>query len=215
MKTEFLNNSLINIVEHPLAKHCVMQLRNQDSSVAKFRHAMSVLTQVLFWQASQKITGRVEEVLTPLGAASGFALNESEVVLIPIMRAGLGMLAAIQALIPDCRVGFVGLARNETTLQAHSYYTKFPEFSSQHHIFVLDPMLATGNSVCRALQEIRESGGQNIHLICALAAPEGITHVQEAFPKIPITVAAVDEKLTDEGFIFPGLGDAGDRLMGT
>ena len=172
------------------------------------------MTALLIYEATHDLELKATRVRTPLGIARGGSLKRG-VVLVPVLRAGLGMLEPVLELIPEARVGFIGLKRNEETLAAEAYHTSLPPQLNRFEILLIDPMLATGGSALTALDQLTSSGGRRIRLINLLAAPEGIRAVHKKYPNIPIYTAAVDKCLNDRGYILPGLGDAGDRLFGT
>jgi uracil phosphoribosyltransferase len=168
----------------------------------------------MLYEATRNFSVKKISVQTPLASANGFQL-EREVVLVPVLRAGLGMLDSILQILPHARVGFIGLKREETTLRAQFYHKSLPKNLSQFEVILIDPMLATGGSAVAAIDLLVEQGAKHIRLVNLVAAPEGIRTVQKSYPRMPIFTAAVDKKLNERGYIVPGLGDAGDRLFGT
>jgi uracil phosphoribosyltransferase len=208
--------SNVQLVDHPLATQALTRLRDFNTPPHEFRkHALS-LSRFLVYEAMRDLTTREAGVETPLGPAKGIVLSDY-VVIAPILRAGLIISEAAQEIMPStARVYHVGLRRDEATLQAISYYAKLPEkLPAECKVYVLDPMLATGGSAVAAIQLFADLKVTSIHLVSFLAAPEGIKHVHDKFPRVKITVAAIDECLNEHGYIVPGLGDAGDRIFGT
>lgn len=206
----------VQIVEHPLALQMLTRLRDYTTPPNEFRKCARTLSQYLCYEAMRDLTARDAGVETPLGPAKGVALIDY-VVIAPILRAGLVMAEAAQEIMPTtARVYHLGLRRDESTLQAISYYTKLPErLPMDSKVFILDPMLATGGSAVAAISLFAELKVSDINLVSFLAAPEGIKHVHDKFPRVRITVSSIDECLNEHGYIVPGLGDAGDRIFGT
>ena len=214
MTTSMKSN--VQLVDHPLATQALTRLRDFNTPPHEFRkHALS-LSRFLVYEAMRDLTAREAGVETPLGPAKGIVLSDY-VVIAPILRAGLIISEAAQEIMPaTARVYHVGLRRDEATLQAISYYAKLPEkLPAECKVYVLDPMLATGGSAVAAIQLFADLKVTSIHLVSFLAAPEGIKHVHDKFPRVKITVGAIDECLNEHGYIVPGLGDAGDRIFGT
>jgi uracil phosphoribosyltransferase len=203
----------VTIITHPLVQHNLTRLRDQRTRPQEFRRVLGEVAALMLHEATRSFTVRPATVRTPLASAKGFQL-EREVVLVPVLRAGLGMLDSILQLIPNAKVGFIGLKREETTLRAMFYHRSLPSDLSDFEVILIDPMLATGGSAVAALDLIMESGGRHVRLVNLVAAPEGIRHVRKHYPRLPIFTAAVDRKLNEKGYIVPGLGDAGDRLFG-
>lgn len=174
---------------------------------------LSEVAALMLYEATRSFAVRSTSVRTPLAAARGFRLRR-EVLLVPVLRAGLGMLDSILQLIPNARVGFIGLKREETSLRAMSYHKSLPKNLRRFEVILIDPMLATGGSAVAAMDLLHERGAKQVRLVNLVAAPEGIRHVRRYYPDLPIFTAAVDQKLNDRGYILPGLGDAGDRLFG-
>lgn len=201
-------------VDHPLAQHKLRYLRDKRTPFWEFSRILTELTGILAVEATRSLSLRPVSVETPLERTEAAKVNK-EVVLLPILRAGLGMVAGFQQLYPRARVGFLGIYRDERTLQPQHYYTNLPDGLNNEAVFVLDPMLATGGSVVYALRLLREKGVENVTVVSVIAAPEGIRAVQREFPAVPIFTAAVDRQLNEHGYILPGLGDAGDRIFGT
>jgi uracil phosphoribosyltransferase len=202
-------------VDHPLVEHKLSLLRERSTSTADFRRVVNELTALLTYEATKEFPTEEVEIETPLERTTVRRISGKKVAVVPVLRAGLGMLDGVLSLVSGARVGFVGLYRDEVTLQPVEYYLKLPADLAERDAIVLDPMLATGNSSARAVAATKEAGARSVTLVCLVAAPEGIAHLQEEHPDIRIYTAAVDRALNERGFIVPGLGDAGDRLYGT
>ncbi len=203
----------VTIIEHPLVQHNLTRLRDKRTGPQEFRRVLSEVAALMVYEATRSFTVRPVSVRTPLASAKGFQL-EREVVLVPVLRAGLGMLDSILQLIPYARVGFIGLKREETTLRATFYHKSLPPNLKPYEVILIDPMLATGGSTVAAMDLLTELGVKHVRMVNLVAAPEGIRRVRLHYPDLPIFTAAVDERLNDKGYILPGLGDAGDRLFG-
>lgn len=203
----------IRIVEHPLAHHLLTHLRDVETKPALFRTLTHHLTTLLVLEATTDLTLENRRVETPLEPYDGSVLSVGLAV-VPILRAGLSMLEPIVALFPDVAVGYVGLERDHETARASRYYCKLPDFTNRVTLLV-DPMLATGGSACRAIEAIKDAGAQDIRLLCVVAAPEGVDVVATEHPDVMILSAALDRELDGRKYILPGLGDFGDRLYGT
>lgn len=210
-----MTESSVVVVDHPLLQERLCVIRDKETKPPEFRRAVTQASMLLAMAATADLPTRSVEVQTPLAVAEGRVLEREDFVLIPILRAGLGMVEGIMQLLPEARVGHLGLQRNEKTLEADEYYLKFPEDMANSHVFVIDPMLATGGSAKVALSQVKARGARHIRLLGVIAAPEGIEAIHAEHPDVPIYVAAVDERLNEKGYIIPGLGDAGDRLFGT
>ena len=204
----------VTVIAHPLVQHNLTRLRDKRTQSQEFRRLLGEIAALMLYEATRSFAVKKISVETPLATANGFQL-EREVVLVPVLRAGLGMLDSILQLIPHSRVGFIGLKREETTLRAQFYHKSFPKNLGNFEVILIDPMLATGGSAVAALDLLVEQGAKHIRVVNLVAAPEGIRAMQKNYPRVPIFTAAVDEKLNEKGFIIPGLGDAGDRLFGT
>jgi uracil phosphoribosyltransferase len=204
----------VTVIAHPLVQHNLARLRDKRTGSQEFRRLLGEIAALMLYEATRDFAVRAVSVQTPLAAARGLRL-EREVVLVPVLRAGLGMLDSILQLIPHARVGFIGLKREETTLRAQFYHKSFPKNLSRFEVILIDPMLATGGSAVAALDLLVEQGAKHIRLVNLVAAPEGIRRVRKSYPRVPVFTAAVDRKLNEKGYILPGLGDAGDRLFGT
>ena len=203
----------VTIVDHPLAAHLLSELRDASTEPERFRHLARRLGTVLALEATRGLPTRRQALQTPLGPAMGTELDRT-VVAVPILRAGLGLLETVTDLLPEVRVGYVGLERDESTLQPTSYYLKVPELRDAS-VLLLDPMLATGGSAAFAAGLLKEHGATDIQLVCVVAAPEGVARLAQEHPDVRVVTASVDEGLNDVGYIVPGLGDFGDRLFGT
>lgn len=203
----------IQVIEHPLARHLVTQLRDTATEPALFRRITDHLAVLLGLEATRDLTLTKHPIRTPLEPMDGEKLARGLVV-VPILRAGLGMLHPLAELFPDVAVGYIGLARDHTTAIASSYYVKLPPMEGRT-VLVVDPMLATGGSACQAIDAVKEAGGDDIRLVCVVAAPEGVAEVNRQHPTVPIIAAALDRELNSQKYILPGLGDFGDRLYGT
>jgi len=204
----------VTVITHPLVQHNLTRLRDKRTQPQEFRRLLGEIASLMLHEATRDFAVRSVSVQTPLAGARGFRL-EREVALVPVLRAGLGMLDSILQLIPHARVGFIGLKREETTLRAQFYHKSFPKNLGRFEVILIDPMLATGGSAVAALDLLVEQGAKHIRLVNLVAAPEGIHRVQKSHPRVPIFTAAIDRRLNERGYILPGLGDAGDRLFGT
>jgi len=203
----------LTVLNHPVAGHLLNGLRDASTPPERFRRLSDRLTQFLAVEATRDLKTAPVEVTTPLETVSLPALDQG-IAIVAILRAGLAMVPPFTNLIPDAKVGYVGLERDEETAEAHAYYCKLPPLEGRRTI-VVDPMLATGGSAAMALHEVMKSGADDVQLVCIVAAPEGVAHIEREFPGIPILVAALDRQLNDKKYIMPGLGDFGDRLFGT
>src|SRR5512134_4025768 len=202
-------------VSHPLVQHKVGLLRDATTTTQMFRQLVAELTLLLTYEATKDLATETVEIFTPLEWTKGQRIPGKKVAVCPILRAGVGMLDSVLSLIPVARVGFIGLYRNEETLEPVEYYVKLPDDLAERDVILLDPMLATGNSTAAAVATVKAAGAMSIRLIALIAAPEGIERIHRDHPDVSIVVAAVDRKLNERGYIVPGLGDAGDRLYGT
>ncbi len=206
--------SNVCILNHSLLSHKISLLRDKNTDVRDFRGLLHEIATLICYEATREMPLVKKEVETPICLTEGTVLPKQPV-LVPILRAGLGMLEPFLGLIPAARVGHIGLARNHETLEPEEYYCNLPEDISEREVIVLDPMLATGGSGSAAIDFIKKRGAKNIRFACIIAAPEGIKVMQESHPDVDLFVGCLDEKLNDVGYIVPGLGDAGDRLFGT
>ena len=203
----------VTVITHPLVQHNLTRLRDYRTGPQEFRRVLSEVAALMLYEATRSFAVRPVSVQTPLAQARGFQL-EREVVLVPVLRAGLGMLDSILQLIPHARVGFIGLKREETSLKAMFYHKSLPPRLNRYEVILIDPMLATGGSAVAAMALLTELDVKRVRLVNLVAAPEGIRRVHTHYPHLPIFTAAVDSKLNEKGYILPGLGDAGDRLFG-
>ena len=202
-------------VTHPLVRHKLGLLRDRDTSTADFRRLVDGVTLLLTYEATKDLATEEVEVETPLERTKVQRISGKKVAVCPILRAGVGMLDGVLSLVSGARVGFIGLYRDEETLEAIEYYVKLPQDIAQRDVILLDPMHATGNSTVSAIETVKRAGAASLRLIAIIAAPEGIERITSAHPDVRIVVASIDRGLNDRGFIVPGLGDAGDRLYGT
>jgi uracil phosphoribosyltransferase len=205
----------LTIVDHPLVQHKLTIMRQKETSTAVFRQLLREISQLLAYEITRELPMTTRAIDTPLMEMDAPVLAGRKLALISILRAGNGLLDGMLELIPSARVGFVGLYRDEATLQPVKYYFKVPEQLGERLSIVVDPMLATGNSSAAAVTMLKEAGARDIRFLCLLAAPEGVARMQEAHPDVPVVTAALDKRLNDKGYILPGLGDAGDRMFGT
>ncbi len=205
----------LTVVSHPLVLHKLSLMREKTTPTAVFRQLLREISQLLAYEVTRELDMTTKRIETPLQEMDAPVLAGKKLALISILRAGNGLLDGVHDLIPSARVGFIGLYRDEETLQPVQYYFKVPAELDQRVVITVDPMLATGNSAVAAIDLLKEAGANNIRFLCLLAAPEGIARMKEAHPDVPIITAAVDEKLNEVGYIVPGLGDAGDRMFGT
>lgn len=203
----------MHVLQHPLAEHYLCQLRDRDTPAAEFRRLCHRLTELLLVEALREFKLRRQQVQTPLETTEGQSLDQN-IVAVPILRAGLGMLDAVTTMLPEARIGYLGMERDEQTAVASTYYRKLPPIG-QNQVLLLDPMLATGGSAVSALRILSAGKPAGISMLCVVAAPEGVRHVRDSFPQVSIFTAALDRCLDERKFILPGLGDFGDRLFGT
>ncbi|WP_204113793.1 uracil phosphoribosyltransferase [Shimia biformata] len=205
----------LTIVDHPLVQHKLTLMREKDTSTAVFRQLLREISQFLAYEVTRELPMTNKVIDTPLMEMDAPVLAGRKLALVSILRAGNGLLDGMLELIPSARVGFVGLYRDEETLQPVQYYFKVPTELNKRLVIAVDPMLATGNSSAAAIDLLKKAGATNIRFLCLLAAPEGVARMKEAHPDVPIVTAALDERLNEKGYIVPGLGDAGDRMFGT
>ncbi len=205
----------LTIVDHPLVQHKLTLMREKETSTASFRQLLREISLLLAYEVTRNLPMTEKVIETPLCEMRAPAIEGKKLALISILRAGNGLLDGILELIPAARVGFVGLYRDEETLQPVQYYFKVPDALESRLSIVVDPMLATGNSSAAAIDLIKQAGARDIRFLCLLAAPEGVARMHAAHPDVPIVTAALDERLNEKGYIVPGLGDAGDRMFGT
>ena len=203
------------VLKHPLIEHKLAILRDKKTGTKEFRELISEITVFLCYEAMKDVKLEDVEVETPMGVTKARKMNEKGFCFVPILRAGTGMIDGIVKMIPNAKIGHIGLYRNEETLKPVRYYYKMPKGIEEKRAFIIDPMLATGGSGIDAITLLKEDGVKDIRFLCIIAAPEGLKAMQEAHPDVQIYCAAVDEKLNEIGYIVPGLGDAGDRIFGT
>jgi uracil phosphoribosyltransferase len=208
----------LQVVDHPLVSHKLTALRDEQTASPEFRRLTEELVTLLAYEATRDVRVEPTTVQTPVATAEGVSLSRPRPLVVPILRAGLGMLEGMMRLMPTAEVGFLGMVRNEETLEASTYAERLPEDLSGRQCYVLDPMLATGGTLAAAIRFLTDRGADHITAICLLAAPEGCARLEQELDglAVPVTIvtAAMDEKLNDKGYIVPGLGDAGDRLYG-
>jgi len=205
----------LTVVDHPLVQHKLTLMRAQDTPTAVFRQLLREISQLLAYEITRDLPTELRTITTPMQDMDAPVLAGKKLALVSILRAGNGLLDGVLELIPSARVGFVGLYRDEETLEPVQYYFKVPQSLEDRVVIAVDPMLATGNSSVAAIDLLKQAGARDVRFLCLLAAPEGVARMQEAHPDVPITTASVDEKLNEHGYIVPGLGDAGDRMFGT
>jgi uracil phosphoribosyltransferase (EC 2.4.2.9) len=203
------------IFDHPLIQHKISLLRDKNTSAKEFRELVSEISMLMGYEVTRDIPLKEVEIETPVGHAKTYVISGKKLAFVPILRAGLGMVDGMLKLVPMARVGHIGLYRDHETLEPVEYYCKLPEDISERDVVVLDPMLATGGSGCDAVKFLKQRNVKNIKFVCLIASKQGIERLHREHPDVSIYCAAVDEKLNDQGYIVPGLGDAGDRLFGT
>ena len=207
--------SNVVVMTHPLIQHKIGVIRRVGTGSRDFRAMISEIASLITYEATKDLKLQDVEIETPICKTTVKELAGKKMAVIPILRAGLGMVEGMLAMIPSAKVGHIGLYRNEETLEPVEYYCKVPADCSERDVFVVDPMLATGGSSVAAIQMLKERGVQNIRFMCIIAAPEGVKRMQEAHPDVDIYIGALDDHLNEKGYIVPGLGDAGDRIFGT
>ena len=205
---------MLEVLNHPLILHKLTIMRNKETGTKDFRENLDEIAELMAYEVFRNIPVRPVNIETPMGPTVGYELDKP-VVIVPILRAGVGLLDGIRRLVPTARVGFVGMYRDEETLEPHEYFAKFPKDLDKSTVLVVDPMLATGGSAIDAIKLVKDRGARNIKLVCLVGAPEGVRAMQQAHPDVDIYLAALDDCLNDIGYIVPGLGDAGDRIFGT
>ncbi len=207
--------SKVVVMDHPLIQHKIGWIRREDLGSKEFRKLISEIAMLECYEATRELELAEVTVKTPICETQVKELKGKKLAVVPILRAGLGMVDGMLAMIPAAKVGHIGLYRDPETLEPVEYYCKLPEDCGEREVFVVDPMLATGGSSVAAIQLLKEKGVQKIHFLCVIAAPEGVEKMKEAHPDVDIYIGALDEKLNEHGYIVPGLGDAGDRIFGT
>ena len=207
--------SKIVVMDHPLIQHKIGIIRREETSSKEFREMISEIAMLMCYEATRDLKLVDVDIKTPITDMTAKELAGKKLAVVPILRAGLGMVEGMLAMIPAAKVGHIGLYRDPETLEPVEYYCKLPADSSERDIFVVDPMLATGGSAEAAIQMLKDKGVRNIRFMCIIGAPEGVKRMQEAHPDVDLYIGALDEQLNDHGYIVPGLGDAGDRIFGT
>lgn len=207
--------SKVVVMDHPLIAHKIGIIRRKETGTREFRDMVSEIGALITYEATKDLKLQDVEIETPICKTTVKELAGKKLAVIPILRAGLGMVEGVLTMIPSAKVGHIGLYRNEETLEPVEYYCKIPKDCSERDVFVVDPMLATGGSAIAALQMLKNRGVKNMRFLCVIAAPEGVKKLQEAHPDVDIYIGALDEHLNENGYIVPGLGDAGDRIFGT
>ena len=203
------------IFDHPLIHHKISLLRNKNTGSKEFRELVGEVSMLMCYEATRDLPLKEVEIETPVALAKTKVIAGRKLAFVPILRAGIGMLDGVLSMVPAAKVGHIGLYRDPQTLQPVKYYCKLPSDINEREVIVLDPMLATGGSAVAAIQMLKESGAANIKFMCIIAAPEGLNALTEAHPDVQVYCAALDEKLNDDKYIVPGLGDCGDRIFGT
>ncbi len=205
----------VNIINHPLVKHKISLMRNEETGTREFRILVEEVAMLMGYEAMRDLPTEDVEIKTPITTRKLPMLTGKKLAIVPILRAGLGMVSGLLALVPSAKVGHIGLYRDEVTHEPHEYYCKLPESINERLVILCDPMLATGGSAVQAVDFLKEKGCKNIKFMCIIAAPEGLDALRAAHPDIDIYVGNLDEKLNEDAYIVPGLGDAGDRIFGT
>ena len=205
----------VKVIEHPLLKHKLTLLRQKERSTNSFRTLISEISMLLAYEVTHDLPLIYEEIETPLAKMRAPLLEGKKIVLINILRAGSGMIEGMLRILPSARIGHIGLYRDPETLGAVEYYFKLPGEMADRDVILVDPMLATGNSAIAAVERVKTASPRSLKFVCILAAPEGLANFHETHPDVPVYTAAIDERLDENGYILPGLGDAGDRLFGT
>ena len=208
-------NENVVICDHPLIKHKITRLRDKNTGTNEFRAIVEEIAMLIGYEALRDLDLDYVDVETPIETAKCPVIAGKKQAIIPILRAGLGLVGGLLKLMPTAKVGHIGLYRDEETFEPHEYYCKLPSSIDQRKVFVVDPMLATGGSAIAAIQMLKDKGVKRMHFMCIIAAPEGVSKMKTAHPDVDIFIGALDQKLNDHGYIVPGLGDAGDRIFGT
>ena len=207
--------SKVYVMDHPLIQHKVGIIRREEVGSKDFRQLISEIAMLMCYESTRNLKLQDVKIKTPICETTVKELAGKKLAVVPILRAGLGMVEGMLAMIPAAKVGHIGLYRDPETLEPVEYYCKLPSDCNEREVYVVDPMLATGGSCVAAIQMLKEKGVKNIHFMCIIASPEGVERLQKEHPDVDIYIAALDEKLNDHGYIVPGLGDAGDRIFGT
>lgn len=205
---------MLEVLNHPLITHKLTLMRKKETGTKDFRESLDEIAELMAYEVCRELPTKPVEIETPIAKCVGQELSK-EVVIVPILRAGIGLLDGIRRLVPTAKVGFIGLFRDEETLQPHEYFAKFPKNLEDSVVMIVDPMLATGGSAVAAIDMVKKRGAKDIKMVCLVGVPEGVKAIQDAHPDVDIYLAAMDEKLNEIGYIVPGLGDAGDRIFGT
>ena len=209
------NMENVFVLNHPLIQHKISRLRDENTGTNEFRKLIEEIAMLMGYEALRDLPLEDVEIETPIETCMTPMIAGKKLAIVPILRAGLGMVNGILALVPSAKVGHIGLYRDETTHEPHEYYCKLPDGIENKTVFLVDPMLATGGSVCDALDALKKRGCKKIKFMCIIAAPEGVKKVAETHPDVPVYISTLDRCLNENGYIMPGLGDAGDRLYGT
>lgn len=207
--------SNVFVFDHPLIKHKIAILRDKNTGMKEFRELVEEITTMMTYESMRDVELVPVEVQTPLETTTQYKVPEESIAIVPILRAGLGMVNGVHKVFPTARVGHIGMYRDEETMQPQEYYCKLPDDIENKTVFLVDPMLATGGSICDALAALKKRGCRKIKVMSIIAAPEGVKTVAEAYPEIPVYISTLDRGLNEHCYILPGLGDAGDRLFGT
>ena len=207
--------SNVFVFDHPLIKHKIAILRDKNTGMKEFRELVEEITTMMTYESMRDVELVPVEVQTPLETTTQYKVPEESIAIVPILRAGLGMVNGVHKVFPTARVGHIGMYRDEDTMQPQEYYCKLPDGIENKTVFLVDPMLATGGSICDALAALKKRGCKKIKVMSIIAAPEGVKTVAEAYPEIPVYISTLDRGLNEHCYILPGLGDAGDRLFGT
>lgn len=205
----------LHVNNHPLVKAKITQMRDKETTTKEFGELVDEISGLMCYEITRDFELEEVEVETPITKTVGYKMKGNDIAIVPILRAGLGMVKGIHQLIPTAKVGHIGLYRDHETLQPVEYLCKLPTDLESRDVILVDPMLATGGSAIKAIEILKEKGAKSVRLACLVGCPEGVTAVQQVYPEVPIYLAALDEKLNENGYIVPGLGDAGDRLYGT
>ncbi len=205
----------VHVMDHPLIEHKISYIRSKDIGTKEFREVIGEIAQLMCYEATRDLKMKEVEIETPVARTTGRVLDGKKLAIVPILRAGIGMVDGMLSLIPAAKVGHIGLYRDPETLEPVEYYCKLPTDCEERQVFVVDPMLATGGSSVAAVSMLKEKGVKNIRFLCIIAAPEGVERMREEHPDVDLYIGALDERLNDHGYIVPGLGDAGDRIFGT
>ena len=205
----------VYVMDHPLIEHKINYIRSKDVGTKEFREVIGEIAQLMCYEATRDLKMKEVEIETPVGRTTGRVLDGKKLAIVPILRAGIGMVDGMLSLIPAAKVGHIGLYRDPETLDPVEYYCKLPSDCEERQVFVVDPMLATGGSSAAAVSMLKEKGVKNIRFLCIIAAPEGVRRMREEHPDVDLYIGALDERLNGHGYIVPRLGDAGDRIFGT